>query len=423
MRAAPTRFPRLPTWLAQACLLLSLAYLLIAGVVASWSPALNGLDLSVCYVAGATASRGASPYRLAELDETRLASHPSVATKARLPFGYPPSAIPACAALSRLPWPVALTAWKLLNLGILIGCVLLTFRLFPDLRLTPPGTYLAWSLVFAFSPTVSVLLVGQSSLFVLCAALLCIVLAEQRRTGVAGICLALSLIKPHLVLALVGFLLVRRQYKVLLIAGVATAALTFAGLHLGHDSVQGFLQALQEYARWNSPTNPRLVGLPNLATGVLGLSDQLGSVIAVGVGLGLLTWVLAREPAGPRHDRAEQTLPAVLVLGVLAFRARSYDLVFLIPVCVWAMGKVQADRRFLPIVLLCALLVVPLGAVAKAYDLLLRRALGGSVFDVVIQPFRTWILLLLFPLVIHVISRPLAPAGEEARSRDRFSRV
>ena len=53
--SAPKRLPRLPRWLLLGVLFLSLAYLIGAGVIASWSPALNGWDLSVCYVAGTTA--------------------------------------------------------------------------------------------------------------------------------------------------------------------------------------------------------------------------------------------------------------------------------------------------------------------------------------------------------------------------------
>jgi hypothetical protein len=338
---------------------------------------------------------------------------------ASLPYGYPPAAIPACVLLSRFPWVVALVLWKLLNLAILVGCVLLTFRIFLNLRLAGDAQYLAWSLVVAFSPTVSVLLVGQSSLFVLYAGLLSLVLAEQRRPGAAGASLAFSLIKPHLVLPLVGFLLVNRHYRVVLVAGIATAVLTLAGLYLGHDSLEGYLYALRRYAAWNSPDNPRLVGLPNLITGVLGLPASVGSLVAVCVGLALLAWILAQARTRPQKD-ANELLPAMLVVSVLSFGAHSYDLVFLIPVCVWAIGRVQRDRRFLPIVLLCALLVLPLGAVARAYDLLLSDVLGDRIFRVAIEPFRSWTLLLLCSLVMHVVARPPAQPGGEVVSSARW---
>jgi hypothetical protein len=409
MESAPKRFPRSPTWVIQGLLLLSLAYLVAAGVIASWSPALDGLDLSVCYVAGATAVRGASPYQRHQLVETRRALQPSVAAKAPLPFGYPPAAVPACALLSRLPWEAANALWKALNLAFLAGCVLLTRRLIPGPSLAPDVRYLTWAVVFAFSPTVSVLLVGQSSLFVLCAALLAVALSEQRRSWAAGTCLACSLIKPHLILPLVVFLLAGRKYGVVLVAAGATAILTLAGLYLGNDSLDGFLKALRVYSSWNSPTNPRLVGIQNLASGVFGLPALAGQAAALALGLVLLGFALTREGI-------EHALPAILVVSVLAFGAHSYDLVFLIPVWVWAMGRVQADLRFLPIVILCALLVLPLGAVTAAYERLSSGALGDAVFRVAVEPFRSWILLILCALVMYVIARSAPRAKLSRRS-------
>jgi Glycosyltransferase family 87 len=402
-----SRVFRLPTWLVRACLVLSLAYLAVAGVIASWSPALNGLDLSVCYVAGATAMRGASPYRHDELGETRRALHPAVAAKTSLPFGYPPAAVPACILLSRLPWEVANAVWKVLNLAFVIGCVVLTIRLIPDLNLAPDARYLAWSVVFAFSPTVSVLLVGQSTLFVLCTALLGVVLSERQRPGAAGTCLALSLIKPHLIFPLVGFLLVRGKYGMVLVAGGITAVLTVVGLYLGHESPGGFLEALGVYSSWNSPTNPRLVGIQNLASNVFGSPPFAAQAAGLTLGLVFLALALTLERARSRPGRGEDALPAVLVVSVLSFGAHSYDLVFLIPVCVWAIGRAQTDRRFLPIVLLCALLVVPLGAVTPVRRLLPPGGVGDSLFHVAIEPYRSWILLILMALVMYVTARPI----------------
>jgi hypothetical protein len=41
-----------------------------------------------------------------------------------------------------------------------------------------------------------------------------------------------------------------------------------------------------------------------------------------------------------RHPVAnsEDVLPLLLLVGVLAFRAHSYDMVFLIPAFIWALG-------------------------------------------------------------------------------------
>src|SRR5437867_841602 len=103
-------------------------------------------------------------------------------------------------------------------MAFLIGTVLLTFRIFSGLQFTQGDRYLAWSFAFIFSATVSVVLVGQSSLFVLFTALLTMVLYHLRKPGAAGFSLALALTKPHLTFPLVLLLLFRGRFKIPIIA-------------------------------------------------------------------------------------------------------------------------------------------------------------------------------------------------------------
>src|SRR5215203_1710654 len=118
---------RIGRLLYRIALGLTIAYWLAAGVLAFWTPRENNIDLSVCYVAGATAAGGSSPYNHGELTKTRKELGGTVGTKPSYPFAYPPSVIPACVLLSRLPWDGAQAFWKLLNTGFLIGAVLFTF--------------------------------------------------------------------------------------------------------------------------------------------------------------------------------------------------------------------------------------------------------------------------------------------------------
>ena len=67
----------------------------------------RGIDLAVCYVAGVTSERGSSPYNYAELTNTRRTLGTPLAAKPSYPFAYPPSVIPPCVLLSRLPWQAA----------------------------------------------------------------------------------------------------------------------------------------------------------------------------------------------------------------------------------------------------------------------------------------------------------------------------
>jgi hypothetical protein len=225
-------------------LLLSLAYCAVAGGLALWSKRDEGVDLSVCYVAGVTAMHGSSPYDQEELSRTRQALNGALAALPSYPFGYPPSVIPACILLSRLPWEGAQTLWKLLNVAFLIGSVLLTLRLFSQLQFTPNERHLVWSFAFVFSPTVSVLLVGQSSLFVLFAILVTVALYHLGKSWSAGFSLALALTKPHLTFPLVLLLVFRRRYTIPIVGMALFVLLVIAGLYLGHSSIDTYLQAL-----------------------------------------------------------------------------------------------------------------------------------------------------------------------------------
>jgi hypothetical protein len=114
-------------------------------------------------------------------------------------------------------------------------------------------------------------------------------------------------------------------------------------------------------------------------------------MLSVICGLVFLGFTLFLDSKKRCRDRTEGVLPLVLLVSVLAFGAHSYDLVFLIPVCVWAIGRWREDRRFLPIVILCFILIIPLSAVTIAYEELLSHSMPLPVFRVVIEPFRSWI--------------------------------
>jgi Glycosyltransferase family 87 len=399
-------------WLCRLALGSSVLYFLGAGVLGLWTPRENGIDLSVCYVAGATARRGTSPYDYTELTHTRHDLEAVVAVKPSYPFAYPPSVIPACVLFSLLPWDGAQALWKLLNIGFLVGSVLFLFRLFSGLPFTKDNKYLAWSFAFIFSPTVSVLLVGQSSLLVLFTALLTMILCHRAKPWLPGLSLALALTKPHLTFPLVLLLLLRRRYAIVAVALTTVTALGILGLYLGHSTIPAYLQGVRRYASLNNPTNPRLIGIQNLSTAVLGLPASLAGIVSVSCGLILVGLTLLRDKMSGR-DRGADVLPLLLLISVLAFGAHSYDLVLLIPLCIWSIGTASTERRFLLIVGLCCFLIVPLGAVQLMYHAVLSNFISLPVFHIVIEPFRSWILLLLFALVTFLTyGRPVQPCRD-----------
>lgn len=394
-----------PRWPYKIGLILSIVYCLVAGVLALSLPSANGVDLSVCYVAGVATRRGSSPYSQTELTNTRSTLNTALAAKPSYPFAYPPSAIPACVLFSFLRWESAQALWKLLNIAFLIGSVLFTFRLFSHLRFTREDRYLAWSFAFIFSPTVTVLLVGQASLFVLFTALLTMVLYRLKNSWPPGLSLALALTKPHLTFPLVLFFLYRRRFNITAIALTTFATLGILGLYLSHSNLELFLQGLSRYATLNDPTNPRLIGIQQLATGVFGLPVSVTRMLSATCGMLFLGVAFIIDSKDPSRELSENIFPLLMLVSVFAFGAHSYDLVFLIPVCIWAIARSRSDRRYLLIVILCFILTVPLNAVTIFYDKLLSHSIPLSAFRILIEPFRSWILLVLFLVMMYLSYR------------------
>lgn len=132
------------------------------------------------------------------------------------------------------PWALAL-AYPLGFLGLradsllwslaLLLCLIISVRILWRLH-GRPNTPLHW-LGYSFTPALLCLMAGQTSLFALLGYVLFLDL-HQRRPFLAGICLWLCALKPHLFLpfgvVLLAWILVSRSYKILAGAAVAMAA-------------------------------------------------------------------------------------------------------------------------------------------------------------------------------------------------------
>ena len=167
--------------------------------------------IRVSFVAGRAALDGVSPYERAAYIRTwqSLPTPPELATTIAFPFAYPPTWIPVCVALALLPWSGALVVWKLLNVAFLVGSVVLTFRLLQGHALTASDRYAAWCFALVLSPTISVMAIGQASLFVLFMLLTAGYALQRRRPTLAGVALALALTKPQM-----GHLVAENVYRV-----------------------------------------------------------------------------------------------------------------------------------------------------------------------------------------------------------------
>jgi hypothetical protein len=133
----------------------------------------------------------------------------------------PPWSLPIAYPFGFLGFRVCSLLWSLELLACLIVSVHILWRMYGH-----PSTPLHW-LGYSFAPAVVCLMMGQTSLFALLGYVLFLDL-HRRRPFLAGICLWLCALKPHLFLpfgvVLLAWILVSRSYKILAGAAVAMAA-------------------------------------------------------------------------------------------------------------------------------------------------------------------------------------------------------
>ena len=215
--------------------------LIVAAVAADRvvnSPAfLNPRDFLEFWSAGAVVARGGNPYDPVELLGYQRLAEPD--RDAAVMMWNPPWSLAVYVPVGLLPVRWATLVWVGLQLAaVMIACDLLwgVYRGPARLRWVPQF------LGLSFAPVVWTVLYGQN------AGLLLLGLAgfvHFRATGTpgrAGVCAALTALKPHL-LAVFGMLLVldaiSRSGRVALAAGVATLAVALGGVLLLNPDVIG----------------------------------------------------------------------------------------------------------------------------------------------------------------------------------------
>jgi len=132
-------------------------------------------------------------------------------------IAYPLFAGALFAPLTWLSLGVGYTVWFAVNLALLGALAWLSWRWLDAV----PAPVRAVFLLCALTLTIRVLLLGQVDLFVLAGFAGCYALLRADRPFTGGSVLAIALIKPHLVVAVVLLLLLKRQWRAL--AGLSLA--------------------------------------------------------------------------------------------------------------------------------------------------------------------------------------------------------
>jgi hypothetical protein len=274
------------------------------------------------------------------------------------PFFYPPTFLLLCLPLALLPYYAALAAWLGASFLLLYTGLI---RLLPQ----------RWAIlpILAFPGSLINLGHGQNG-FLTAACLVWSVVLSPARPFLAGMCLGVLVIKPHLILAAPVALLAGGRWR--MIAGGIASGLGLCGLSwavLGTASWRAFLtaspiaravleQGQVEYGKYQS----LFAGIRLLHGGVV-LAYSLQGLLAACVCLVLIRVcrVAAARPAGVAFCAGTLLCTPYLL---------DYDLVCLAPVIAWVAAEAQLSgwRPWEKTALLAAYLL-PLVARPLALDL------------------------------------------------------
>jgi hypothetical protein len=160
---------------------------------------------------------------------------------ALLAFFYPPSFLLLCLPFAALPYPAGFAAFVAVSFGLLAAGL---HRLLPPHWL-PAGAGSVWGYlpILAFPGLLMNAATGQNGFWsAACFAWASIWL--QTRPGLAGACLGMLVIKPHLALVVPLALAAARRWRALICcAGTALAWMALSWLVLGNAAWQGFFAA------------------------------------------------------------------------------------------------------------------------------------------------------------------------------------
>ena len=288
--------PAYPTLLR--ILLIGVALSLVLLIVNVWhgvgynSPGTT--DLVAYWTAGQLMRAGDSPYDSEKLYQLQrhLGSRDTTPTS----VWNPPWLLLWIFPLLLAPFPLAALIWLALNFGLILACGTLIWR-----TLAGPSAArqigIAWMATVAFLPALFTLRMGQISSIVLLGVVGFLYFASQDRDFLAGSCLALTTIKPHVVYLLwipaAWWIIDGRRWKVA--AGAASLLLPSIGLLMlkWPAAVMGYQTVLRHPpVSYAAPTAGTVLRL--LAFGGTEGTQFLPSLV---VGLSVLGYLLIGRPA------------------------------------------------------------------------------------------------------------------------------
>ena len=164
----------------------------------------------------------------------------------------PPWTLPFVALLALLPFPAAHHAWLVVSVMLEIACALALWRYFGGEH---RQRWIALVLVATFLPAATAEHMGQITPLILVGATGFLVALRQKRYVLAGVCLLLFGLKPHLLylvlLAILLWSIQMRKWVVLITPALCAAGASLAAIAFNRNVLGYFHETVQ--ARWTRP--------------------------------------------------------------------------------------------------------------------------------------------------------------------------
>jgi hypothetical protein len=214
-------------------------------------------DFIAFWTAGHLLIQGDNPYDWDQIQDVQWRIADDLSSQ-RLPFPIimwnPPWALTLIVPFSLLDVGISRLLWLLVSIAIAVGCCDWLWQLYGG---PVRWRWICWALALGFVPTLFLLEIGQITAFVLLGIVGFLYCEKMGRLGLAGACLAVVAIKPHLVhlfgLAVLLWSLYGRHWSIFV--GFSLTLLGLLALPLIRDPfiMQHYLSAVNQYGPQAGP--------------------------------------------------------------------------------------------------------------------------------------------------------------------------
>ncbi len=367
-------------------------------------PALEGVDFILFYTAGHLAQSGSLAH-LYDLEAQRaiqqtIIPNPDFVPGGVLPFNHPPFLVPLMALIVGEDYHASFLRWTVMLLLVLAFCGWMMARLLEETGWERvEGRAIALS-GLCFYPLFISMLKGQVTVFLLAGVLLWLWGTLNRRAWMAGVGLALTILKPQIAVPLALPLLLTRRREGWWFVGTSLALMLASLLMIGWQGWRDFFGMILLTAQGEGfGINQRV--MYNVTGLVLRLLPGLSPALVRGVGWGvflLVTGWLCWFWWSRRHHITAPHLGLTIILALFSSpHLHFHDLsLLLVPLLVLvAVGAAQAERGRV-----VAILLLPLSSL-----LLLTGSLAGGIW----LPLLVSLMMLVAGVALVLLPPPAAP--------------